>query len=156
MLFDLVSTVMAPWSHRQSLNDVRPRSCDFILSRNLTRLLIVRKRPRVYSLPVEMKKNRTSWFSTIYWMPQSAVEDLQAAANPLTLLWYIPMATSIETVGNTADSQDIVKMRHNTRSEDRRPVLEFQRNIITGPRWLVFPRMLSLVLTNDSHCDIER
>jgi hypothetical protein len=43
------------------------------------------------------------------------------------------MATTIETAGSNADSQVIVETRKSTLSEDRRPVLERQRNTMTGP-----------------------
>jgi len=138
MLSDRVSVVVVPWFHPQSLIDVRPRSWDFSRSRSLMRLLSVRSRPRVYSLPVKTKKNTTSWFSAIYWIPRLVDKNPQAkeCIVTLTVSWYIPMATSIESAGKNADSKAIVKTRNSTLSEDRRPVLEFQRNTITRSKMM--------------------
>lgn len=53
-------------SHSQFPRDVRPISCEFILSRSFTLVLRVRSKPKVYNLPVKTKKKRTSWFSEVY------------------------------------------------------------------------------------------
>ena len=46
-------------------------------------------------------------------------------------LWYRPMATSMEITGSSADSQVIVEIRQSTLSDDRMPVLERQRYMVT-------------------------
>lgn len=45
--------------------------------------------------------------------------------------WYKPMAASVETAGNKADSQVMVEIRQSTLSECPMPIRERQRNTIT-------------------------